>query len=286
MFIKIIFSLFLPFTLLALELKDSYEVESRVINSSIFGLEKEFFITNIDEGRVLTRLSAKEIKDIFKNHGYSDIKPSSPYITFSLKSELDTTPIKDELKNYFLQKYKHIVIKDIKITPRGYMKNLPDEYTFGTDKNTYLLKNSTVHIVTPQSKKYFFDYEIEALLDVYVSNSNIKKGTSISSTTFSKKTIVLDRLRDMPIFNIDIEPLETNKPFKKGEILTIRDATRAKLIKKGSIINVSYKSDDMSITFNAKALQDGRVNDTIRVQNQNKKTISVVVIGENLAVIK
>lgn len=164
------------------------------------------------------------------------------------------------------------------------MDTLPKEYEFETDKNTYLLRNSTINIKTPQNRKYFFDYNTEAYIDVYISKTAIKKGTPITLSTFTKKRILLERLKDMPIIDIETTAYEANKQLSSQSILTTRDVVRLKLVKRGSTISVSYNEDDMNISFSAKALQDGRANDIIRAQNSNNKIIRVKVIGENMAV--
>jgi flagella basal body P-ring formation protein FlgA len=46
---------------------------------------------------------------------------------------------------------------------------------------------------------------------------------------------------------------------------------------------VSLYGDNMAITFSAKALQDGKVNDIIKVQKSDGKRLKVKVIGKNRA---
>ncbi len=285
MFKKILLLLLMPFFLNAITLQESYEVNQREVDSSIFSLDKTFHIATIDEGRVLVRLSKKELLLLLRKNGYSDVDIEVPYVSFKLKSVIDVTPIKESIREYFLQKYGNLEIKNIKVTPRSFMQELPSEYEFGADKNTYLLANSTIHIMTPQSKKFFFDYELDATLELYISKSKLRRGSLVNEQNFIKKRVQLKELKDMPLFNITSIPFETNKPLEKDAVLTIRDVIKQRLIKRGEMVDISYENDDMDITFSAKALQDGRANDIIRVQNMNKKIIRVKVIGKNLAVV-
>jgi flagella basal body P-ring formation protein FlgA len=46
---------------------------------------------------------------------------------------------------------------------------------------------------------------------------------------------------------------------------------------------VSLNSNNISISFTVKALEDGKVNDIIRVEKSNGKRLRVRVIGKNKA---
>lgn len=281
--------IFFPLVLFAsFELEEVYYIEGRDIDLSVITQDKKngFIIGAIDDGRTQKMIKSKEIVELLGKYGYKDFKSKSSYVTFIQKSHLDLSSIKENLVEHFKQNYKNITIQELIIVPRGYLKNLPKEFEVGIEKDAYLSKNGTIFIETPQKRRYFFDYDIKAYIDVYITADNIKKGTNISFQNSAKKTVLLDKLKDVPVQNIDETLFETNKQLPKESIITMRDVVPLKIVKRGSIISVTYDNDGMAITFNAKALQDAKLNDIIKVQNDNKKIIKVRVIGENMAVVE
>lgn len=287
--IKFLIFIFFPLVLFAsFELEEVYYIEGRDIDLSVITQDKKngFIIGTIDEGRTQKMIKSKDIVELLGKYGYKDFKSKSAYVTFIQKSHLDLSSIKENLVEHFKQNYKNITIQELTIVPRGYLKNLPKEFEVGIEKDAYLSKNGTIFIETPQKRKYFFDYDIKAYVDVYITADNIKKGTNISFQNSTKKTVLLDKLKDVPIQNIDETLFETSKQLPKESIITMRDVVPLKIVKRGSIISITYDNDGMAITFNAKALQDAKLNDIIKVQNDNKKIIKVRVIGENMAVVE
>lgn len=281
--------IFFPLVLFAsFELEEVYYIEGRDIDLSVITQDKKngFIIGAIDDGRTQKMIKSKDIIELLGKYGYKDFKSKSSYVTFIQKSHLDLSSIKENLVEHFKQNYKNITIQELIIVPRGYLKNLPKEFEVGIEKDAYLSKNGTIFIETPQKRRYFFDYDIKAYIDVYITADNIKKGTNISFQNSAKKTVLLDKLKDVPVQNIDETLFETNKQLPKESIITMRDVVPLKIVKRGSIISVTYDNDGMAITFNAKALQDAKLNDIIKVQNDNKKIIKVRVIGESMAVVE
>lgn len=281
--------IFFPFVLFAsFELEEVYYIEGRNIDLSVITQDKKnsFIIGSIDDGRTQKMIKSKDIVELLDKYGYKGFTSKSSHVTFIQKSHLDLLSIKENLAEHFKQNYKNINIQELIIVPRGYLKSLPKEFEVGIEKDAYLSKNGTIFIETPQKRKYFFNYDIKAYIDVYITTDKIKKGTNISIQNSTKKTILLDRLKDAPIQDIEETLLEANKQLPKESVITMRDITQLKVVKRGSTISVTYDSDGMAIAFNAKALQDAKLNDIIKVQNDNKKIIKVRVIGENMAVVE
>ncbi|MDD3856084.1 flagella basal body P-ring formation protein FlgA, partial [Sulfurimonas sp.] len=55
------------------------------------------------------------------------------------------------------------------------------------------------------------------------------------------------------------------------------------VVKRNAMINVSMSKEGMNIIFSAKALQDAKVDDIIKVQNNNGKILKARVTGSNAA---
>ncbi|OHE08626.1 MAG: flagella basal body P-ring formation protein FlgA, partial [Sulfurimonas sp. RIFOXYB2_FULL_37_5] len=131
--------------------------------------------------------------------------------------------------------------------------------------------------------KIFFDYSVRANVIVYVSKESIKKESEISSLNYIKKSIILDRFRAKPIQNIDKTTLQAKRHIPKDTILTLNDIESLDVVKRNAMINVSMSKEGMNIIFSAKALQDAKVDDIIKVQNNNGKILKARVTGSNAA---
>jgi len=289
MLTKLIFFILLATQLYASNiLNNTYYVNSNDINitSIIPHAKSNFELFKIAQGKYSKRVKSKDLLKILKLHGYSNYKSKSRYIKFIKKSPIDTTKIKLNIKKYYKKKYEQIDIQKIEIESRGYLASLPKEYIVEIRDRNFLSKSGTLSIKTPQNKKIFFNYTIKANISVYETRKKIKKSVELSAFNTIKKSIILDKFRAKPIQNIKKGTLQTKRHIKQDKIITIRDIEKLSLVKKNSYINVSLKSDNMAITFSAKALQDGKLNDIIRVQKSNGKRLKVKITGKNRAEIR
>jgi flagella basal body P-ring formation protein FlgA len=91
---------------------------------------------------------------------------------------------------------------------------------------------------------------------------------------------------DKPIQNIDTNALQGKYRIKKDEIITQRYVEPLNLVKRNSFINVTLDSNNMSISFSAQALGDGRLGDTIMVETTDGKKVKVKITGKNKAEVK
>ena len=267
------------------EIKGTYYVDERKINSSIItkDAKNSFTILSIDKNSHIEKIKSTELLKLLSKHGYKDYYSKNSYVSFVLKSPIDTSNLKSQLEDYYKKKYKHIEIKDILIEPRSYMTNLPKEYILELRNRDFLSKDGILGIKTQDNKKIFFDYSIKATVLVYISKSIIKKDIEISYINALKKRVILDKFRDIPIQDIENTTLQAKRHIPKNKILTLNDVELLNVVKKNSMINVNMLSSGIAITFSAKALQDGKVNDIINVQNSNEKILKVRVIGNNIA---
>jgi flagella basal body P-ring formation protein FlgA len=289
MFIKFLVLIFISINLYAVNsLKNSYYVDSRTINLSIItsDTKNSQHIYSIDLDKHTKRVKAKDLIKLLKKHGYDKYNFKGSYINFILKSPIDTSRIKKSIYNYYMQNYEDIEILEISVHPRAYINSLPKEYIVNIRQKDFLSNSGVINIKTQKKRKIFFNYRVNARLNIYVSKKKIKKGVALSAINSSKKSIILDKFRAKPIQSIQKDSFESKYHISKDKILTIRDVKTLSVVKRNSFITVNLYSDNMAITFGAKALQDGKVNDIISVQKNNGKRFKVRVIGKNKAEIR
>lgn len=178
--------------------------------------------------------------------------------------------------------YPDIEIKSVVIIPRGYIESLPPKYIIIMPKRAHLSHKGTLAIKTPDSKKLFFDYSIDAKIDIYLSKKKILKGDKISLLTVKQKSVYFDRFKAIPISKAQLNLTQAKRNIKQNYILTTRDIELLNIVKKDSHVTVYMKNKNINISFSAKALQNGKLNDIITVQKNDGKKFKVKIIGKNI----
>lgn len=288
MFFKTILPFLLFFNLYAAEtllLEDSYFVDSREINASIITNDKrnDFLLLQIPKESHTKKIKTKELLGVLKEHGYKNFDSKRSYINFTLKSPIDTSFMEAKVRENYEKNYKNIEIERILITPRSFMDTLPKEYTIHLKNRDFLYSSGVLHIKTSDNKKLFFDYEVKAYLSVLISNESIEKEMKISPLNYNSKRILLDKFRDRPLQSLEQTSMQAKRRIPKETILTIRDVELLDLVKKDSTITVNMSGEGMNIAFSAKALQDGKLDDIIKIQNSSQKILKARVTGSEMA---
>jgi len=267
--------------------KEYFILDANVMLSDIVKNPKEdILLYKINPTRHSKRVKTKEVLQKLQSYGYNDFFAKHAYTQFSQKSPIDTTKLKNELQKYYQKYYPDIKINDIVLKPNRYITSLPSKYTIGFSRNAELSRKGVFYIKTPQNKKIFFNYAIDAEISVYESKKDIKKGEELSFLNTRKKSIMLSKFRSMPIIKLPRAHYEAKHRIKKFTILTKRDISILFLVKRGNRINVTIQDEGVNINFLARALQNGRYGDTIAVMHNNKKKLYVIVTGKNRAKVK
>ena len=207
----------------------------------------------------------------------------SHYIKFIKESLIDTLKIKNELKNIYKVHYQNIVFKNISIHSRGYIKKIPKKYTVKINSKNYLKNSGVLSIKSLKTKKqFFFNYSIDAEVDVYIARENISKKEELSFKNCIKKSVHFEKFRAVPIKKIGKKFIQSKHNIKKNSVITSRDIQKFNLVKRGSNINVILKNRNINISFSAVALQDGIYGDIVKVKQNNSKIIKIRVVGFGL----
>ncbi len=269
-------------------LNDTYYIDSDdiYISTLIKDTKKDKILYKISPKKHIKRVKTKELIQTLQKHGYQNINSKSRYIKFVKNSPIDTSKIESYLENYYKGVYLQIDIKNIKVRPRSYTNSLAPGYTIKIRNKSYLSKKGVISVSTPQNKKIFFDYIIDADVLVYYSRNKIKKDTPLSGINATRKTVPLERFMAKPIQYTKSYTLQAKHTIQQNRVITTRDISGLNLIKANSNVNVYLNSNNISISFSAKALQSGRINDIITVKQANGKKIKVRVIGKNKAEMK
>lgn len=284
MFIKTFLLLLITLALHANEvLKNDYYITTDDINLSIIvpHAKPDSKLFSLERSRYSKRIKSKELIKLLKEHGYSTYLADDRYINFIKKSPIDLTNIEEKIRKLYKEKYKKIQIQAITVMPRGYIESLTDTYIVKIEKNNHLSRNGTLYVKTTDNKKIFFDYAIEAKVAVYIARKNIKRENELSLVNCKKKSIILDKFDAMPIQKLQQGMLQSKHHLKVGSIITSRDVEQLSIVRRGSNVSVILDEKNIAISFSATALQDGKLDDTITIQKNDRKRLKAKVIGKN-----
>ncbi len=287
--IKLSFFLSLSYSLYAQNtLQKIYYVEGEDINLSsiIKNIKKDATLYKFQDNKYTKRVKSKEVMKILASHGYNDFASQSRYIKFIKKSPIDTSKISSSLEEFYTNSYSDIIIKSITVLPRGYVKSLPKEYLVHINPKSNLSNKGTAYVKTQDKKKIFFDYKIIAKINLFMTKREIKRGEELSLFNIEKKGVSLERFRALPLQKLKKGTLQSKHNLKQGKIITIRDIQTINLVKRNTIVSVSLNNKAIAIEFQAKALQNGKLNDIITIQKNNGKRMKAIVIGKSKVEIK
>jgi len=271
--------------LFALEqLQHTYYTKSSAVMLSdiVQNPKQDYALYRINSFENALRVSEKDVIQKLKKYGYS-FEHKHSFIQFNKKSPIDTKKILNALKHYYKSHYQDILIQNIAVHPRSYMQNLPKNYTVGFQRKSFLSKHAVVYIQTPQHRKFFFNADIQALLEVFVARKTIQKDEELSTVNLKKKSIMLEKFYAAPLQDIAKQKYQAKHKIQKGKVLTSRDVTALYYLRRGDEVSVSLHNKAISILFVAKALRDAHLGDITYVQNENGKKIRVRVTGRNKA---
>jgi len=262
---------------------DSHEI---FLNDIVKTDKSETILFNIPEHKHSKKIKSKILVKLLKEHNYKNYKTKKSYINFIIKSPIDTSHIKDIIKQYYESKYDTIDIHNITVEPRAYIVSIPKKYNVKIRKNNYLKNSGTISIKTLKNRKIFFDYTINANIQIYKSRKKIKKSQELSAINTKTDIIFFEKFRAKPITHLNNGILQAKHHINIDKILTLRDVEILSLIKRGSKVKVSVNDENIAISFIAKALQNGKINDLIKVKKSNGKVLKVIITGRNTAEIR
>lgn len=107
---------------------------------------------------------------------------------------------------------------------------------------------------TDDHKKIFFDYDVEAQIDVIVTKKKIKRGEELSLFNATRKSIILERLRAMPLQDLQKISYESKQHLNNGHIVTMRDVKQLSIVKRNTVVSVGLRENNVVISFFGKSL--------------------------------
>lgn len=274
--------LFMSTLLEAYTLKQNYETKSREIRASdiIKNIKNDFVLYRYDDNEHSLRVSAQSVVEHFKEQGIDIEAENVRYVNFQERSLVDLSGIKKQLKSAFLDKYPSMQIRSLEIYPRSYLTTLPDEFSLSLRNRTLLNSYSTFAIVTPEHKMLFFDYILDADIKVVMSTRDIKRHEALNAQNTQEKRITFTKFQEQPLVSLQHHQYQSKFTIQSDSILTVNDVEALSLVRRGETVVVFIEDGGVSVSFEAKALQDGKEGDVISIKRDDGKKLNARVIGK------
>lgn len=270
----------------AIELEQNYVTNFHDINISTItkNSANDATIATINHGKMSTKIQSKELVEILKTHGYANYTTKQRYINFSLNAPIDTSKLQSQIAKYYQEAYPEMVIESVLITPVVWIDRLEQEYKIEFDKKSLLQNKGIFSIEDRQKRKLYFNYLIKANISLFYAKDTIKKASPLSLANCFKKTIVFERLKATPVNNL-LEK-QAKHHISKDDFITSKNTQELDVVRKGEQIVMALSKDDISLTAEVVALEDGGVNDIIKVQNSQKKIFKVKIIAKGMVALE
>jgi len=280
----LLFNIVFTLGLHALSLKANYYTPTKEIylHTIIKNAKTDPLLYTITEGRYTKRVSVKQLSLKLKELGYNVTQSSSNYVKFTHEIAFKKAPLKTFLTKVYKTFYKDITINKITIHARGHLKEMPQNY-IPHIRSKAPLKDHGIFSIKADKKEYYFNYTIDAYVKVFLAKNKIKRAQELSLLNLQPKRVKLEHFFAKPLYIEKGRNYESKHNIKKGAIVTIRDVTRERLVRRGETIKVTLQESNLSISFSAKALSNALYGDIIKVKRSNGRILQVKVVGKNRA---
>jgi flagella basal body P-ring formation protein FlgA len=122
---------------------------------------------------------------------------------------------------------------------------------------------------------------VHELIEVPVLTRRIRTGEIIGKDDVSVQLLRADVVGQNVLTSVDhLIGKSARHSLLNGRPLNVSDVQDPQLVGRGSIVTMTYRTDNLMITAHGKARENGTAGDVIRVQNLNSgKTVEAIVTG-------
>ena len=198
--------------------------------------------------------------------------------------------IKSAVEKRFLDYYKkyNIAINNLDIAPvieRNLAKYSLEKIIFDDRDLRKDSGNFEVRIRHNERKKrVFFNFQINATIDSLSAVGSIKSGEVIDKNNTMIAQIPLTKNMVLPVSAEILGQYEAKSFISGGASIVASKITPKIIVRKGDILSVDFRNNDIGIKFNVRALEDGAVNQSIRAQNtQSNRELNVIILDSKSA---
>ena len=264
-------------------LKQAYTFKEPKIYSSdlVSGCPKRFEILQIPDGKTTYRINAQIIAKTYELNGCSVDVGSVRYVNFTKQTALDLSPLKQQLMDFFISTYPTMNIQNINIFPRGFIEFIPENSKAVFDQDMAGRNDGIFYVLDKSGLRRYFDFSLEASLNVLHTNQKINRNQILSSGNTSLKLVPFTQFRGIPLSTLPDQTQRFRRSLREDIPIIDRYLEPLPIVLKGSKVSVQVKSGLVIVEFVGTATQEGALYDIITIEKSDKKREKAKVIGEN-----
>ncbi len=121
---------------------------------------------------------------------------------------------------------------------------------------------------------------------VVIATSNLNPGQALKPEMFKLDRLDAEKISRTHLFDLSgLEGYELMRPLRAGEALRTSDLRPALMVKKGDLVNLIVgRLPEFMISVRVEAMQDGRLNEQIKLRNpESGTTLSGIITGKGSA---
>lgn len=203
----------------------------------------------------------------------------------------------NELKNFVENKFQdfykdyNITITNLSIKPAidtKLNKMVIDSIKF--DDKLLRTNSGNFEVILKHNEKkqrVFFTFDINASIDVLIASSSIKTNEVLSNVNTENSKMQISKIIQLPSKNNVLDNYQAKSFITIGSVIINSKITPKIIVNKGDLINTKYKSNGIEIVFDAKASENGALNQEIKAQSvQGNKDIKIKIISSKEAILQ
>jgi len=209
------------------------------------------------------------------------------FISISLIA--DTKKIEKYISDKFLKTYPNMHINSLTI--KRYSK-LPKDFDSYKLSEIYLAKNnlkrekgnvSVTFTKNGQKRKIFYNFTLDATVDVLRANQNIQKGKTLTDDLVDFISIKFTNFYQIPITAYHLNRYKAKTSIIEGKILTYRHISKLTAVKRGDILTATLRDGGVIVSFPAQALKDAYIGDVIKIKRNHNSFFKAKIISQTQA---
>ncbi|MCG8572962.1 MAG: flagellar basal body P-ring formation chaperone FlgA [Spirochaetes bacterium] len=237
-------------------------------------------------------ISGKKILSILYSHQMTDVsivgqdvkvyhkdyQPEKIKNSFFLSSD----PISDlerKINSYLDDAVYEFQITNYKMVPEINLKEISQDYQWKMNPlvkglpDILKLKNLTLQY---QNQNYQVQIESVITGNVWFAQQSLKTNTTIAEEQFYYRKLDIKQFKDSATLVMDIEQAKNSqviKNLKNGQVLRWSDLKKMPIVKRGENLSIKMHRPHFDITIPCQALEDGNLNEKIKVKLPNGKVM-------------
>lgn len=284
MFIRLLTLFFLLFTAASCDtLQQTYTFKDPKILSTdlVRSCPKRFEILQIPDGKNTYRINAQIIAKTYELNGCTIDVGKVRYVNFTKQTALNLSLLKQQLTDVFMASYPAMTIQKIDVFPRGFIETFPENAKAVFDKDVCDNNNGIFYVLDEGGMRRYFDFTLEATLNVLHTNQKINRKEILSSANTSIKSIPFTQFKGKPLSTLPDQKNRFRRSLRENTPIVDRHLETLPIVLKGSKVSVQVENGSVIVEFIATATQEGALYDIITIEKSDKKRAKAKVIGEN-----